>query len=247
MALEVIEADWPAPPNVRAMMTTRLGGASTGAFASLNLGAHVGDLPAAVAENRRRLRARLPGEPLWLDQVHGTRVAAMESAIEAEQADAVTVRTPGCVCAIMTADCLPVVLCDRAGTVVAAAHAGWRGLCEGVLENAVAAMRRPPSALMAWMGAAIGPSAFEVGGEVRAAFMTHDARAAKAFTASRNAEKWLCDLYMLATQRLQACGVSALFGGGSCTYSEPDRFFSYRRDGVSGRMATCVWMTGNPA
>ncbi len=247
MALEVIEADWPAPPNVRAMMTTRLGGASTGAFASLNLGAHVGDLPAAVAENRRRLRARLPGEPLWLDQVHGTRVAAMESAIEAEQADAVTARTPGCVCAIMTADCLPVVLCDRAGTVVAAAHAGWRGLCEGVLENAVAAMRRPPSALMAWMGAAIGPSAFEVGGEVRAAFMTHDARAAKAFTATRNAEKWLCDLYMLATQRLQACGVSALFGGGSCTFSEPDRFFSYRRDGVSGRMATCVWMTGNPA
>ena len=246
MAIETIVADWPAPSNVRAIMTTRAGGVSSGVFASLNLGSHVGDSVDHVAENRRRLRALVPDEPLWLEQVHGTQVVAMEHAATGTPADAVVSRAPGRVCAIMTADCLPVILCDRDGAVVAAAHAGWRSLCHGVLENAVRSMNVPPETLMAWMGVAIGPTAFEVGAEVRSAFLEKDARAAEAFT-PQHGEKWLADLYLLATQRLNACGVSAVFGRNGCTYRDADRFFSYRRDGVTGRMVTCVWIAGKSA
>ena len=243
MAIEPIVPDWPAPANVRAFMTTRAGGASIGCYASLNLGSHVGDSPNAVEENRQRLCALLPEAPVWLEQVHGTRVVEMEAAVNAQRADAIVSRTAGRVCAIMTADCLPVVLCARDGAVVAAAHAGWRGLCDGVLENTVASMKVSPSALMAWFGVAIGPSAFEVGGEVRAAFLAKDARATDAFKPSPKPEKWLADLYLLATQRLHACGVQAVFGGGDCTVGDGARFFSYRRDGVTGRMATCISIT----
>lgn len=245
--IEPIVADWPAPPNVRAIMTTRNGGASSGAYASLNLGPHVGDCVATVAENRRRLGAVLPEAPVWLKQVHGTRVVDVEAAGPETPADAVVSRSPGRVGAIMTADCLPVVLCDREGTVVAAAHAGWRGLCDGVLENTVASMKVSPSSLMAWMGVAIGPAAFEVGNEVRAAFVAKDAQAADAFAPSHNPGKWFADLYRIATQRLHACGVSAVYGGDGCTFSDDARFFSYRRDAVTGRMATCVWIVGNSA
>lgn len=245
MAIDPIVVDWPAPPNVRAIMTTRIGGVSSGAYASLNLGSHVGDSSEAVAENRRRLRTILPEAPVWLEQVHGTQAVALEAAEHGTEADAVVSRSPGRVCAIMTADCLPVVLCDRDGSVVAAAHAGWRGLCDGVLERTVASMQVPPTSLIAWMGVAIGPSAFEVGSEVRAAFMAKNVQAKAAFRPSQNPEKWFADIYLLTTQRLQECGVRAVFGGEGCTFSEPDRFFSYRRDGVTGRMATCVWSSGN--
>lgn len=247
MAIDPIIADWPAPPHVCAIMTTRSGGVSSGAYASLNLGSHVGDSIDAVADNRRRLRAVLPEAPVWLDQVHGTHVVALESLTRAVPSDAVVSRAAGRVCAIMTADCLPVVLCDRDGSVVAAAHAGWRGLCDGVLERTVASMQVPPASLIAWMGVAIGPSVFEVGSEVRAAFVAKNIQAKAAFRPSQNPEKWFADIYLLAAQRLQACGVGSVYGGEACTFSEPDRFFSYRRDGVTGRMATCVWISGNSA
>lgn len=243
MALDFILPDWPAPDRVRALQSTRWGGVSLGAYASLNLGDHVGDDPAAVAINRARMAALMPAEPLWLQQVHGVAVAAAESARSGDPADAAVACVPNRVCAVMTADCLPVLLCDRAGTVVAAAHAGWRGLCAGVLEATVAAMRRPGEELLAWLGPAIGPGAFEVGEEVRSAFVAADPAADQAF-AARDGGKWLADIWMLARQRLAALGVNEVHGGGMCTVNEPERFFSYRRDGITGRMATCIWLAG---
>lgn len=231
--------DWPAPPNVHALVTTRVGGASVGPYASLNLGDHVGDDPTAVAENRRRLRAILPAEPIWLRQVHGIRCTDAATTRDAE-ADAACAHAPDIVCAVLTADCLPVLLCDRAGTVVAAAHAGWRGLAAGVIESAVAAMGQPGDRLLAWLGPAIGPASFEVGDEVRAAFMAHDPAAAAAFV-RHGTGKWLCDLYRLARQRLGALGVSFVGGGEDCTVRDRQRFFSYRRDGATGRMASLIW------
>ncbi|MFZ5484278.1 MAG: peptidoglycan editing factor PgeF [Pseudomonadota bacterium] len=255
--------DWPAPTNVRAVMTTRAGGVSRPPWDSLNPASHVGDDPAAVAENRRRLAAYLPSEPVWLNQVHGTEVYGCasdrpaspgEEAGRAGQApaaipcaDASLARQPGQVCAVLTADCLPVLFCDRAGTVVAAAHAGWRGLAAGVLEATVARMAVPPEDVLAWLGVAIGPDVFEVGEEVRQAFIDPHPLAAVAFrpalpgTLDEAPRQWLADLYALARIRLAAAGVTAVYGGGGCTYSDPVRFFSYRRTAVTGRMASLIW------
>ncbi|OHX10372.1 hypothetical protein BI347_21540 [Chromobacterium sphagni] len=237
-----IAADWPAPANVRTLATTRQGGVSQPPYASLNLGAHVGDDPADVAANRARLRAALPAEPFWLNQVHGTAVANAASAAELPpDADASFARAPGAICAVMTADCLPVLLCDDAGSAVAAAHAGWRGLCDGVLEAAIAAIGPAPSTLMAWLGPAIGPDAFEVGAEVREAFIARDPAAVEAF-ADIGEGKYLADIYALARQRLAAAGVSRVYGGDFCTVIDRERFFSYRRDRQTGRMASLIWL-----
>jgi len=239
---DVLVPDWPAPANVRAFMTTRAGGVSAGAHASLNLGRHVDDAPDCVEKNRRLLIDALPHDPLWLRQVHGVDVAAAHLATAAPVADAAWTDQPDVVCAVLTADCLPVMLADRSGTVVAVAHAGWRGLAAGVIESTARAMNVPGRELVAWLGAAIGPEAFEVGGEVREAFVSHDLAASAAFRERANG-KYLADLYILARQRLNAIGVHAVFGGGFCTFSETERFFSYRREKLSGRMATVIWRT----
>ncbi|MFZ2853664.1 MAG: peptidoglycan editing factor PgeF [Rhodocyclaceae bacterium] len=240
-----IVPDWPAPPRVRCLTTTRHGGVSTGAYTSLNLGDHVGDDVSAVAENRRRVAACLPAEPLWLQQVHGTQ--AVDAGVAGGHpltADASFSRRPGTVCAVLTADCLPVLLCDRSGEVVAAAHAGWRGLQAGVLEQTVAAMACPAAQLLAWLGPAIGPAAFEVGDDVRRAFVAQNDTAEAAFTALQPG-KWLADIYLLARLALARAGVGAVYGGGYCTVEEATRFFSYRRDGVTGRMASLIWLAAD--
>ena len=239
--IEWVIPHWPAPAGVRAYTTTRAGGVSAGAYAALNLAAHVGDDPAAVEENRRRLRTQLPAEPLWLSQVHGTTVVRAEDAVEGVAADAAFTRRAGRVCAVLTADCLPVLLCNDAGTVVGAAHAGWRGLAGGVVEAAVRATNEPPVRLLAWLGPAIGPQAFEVGAEVRAAFLAHSPEAAAAFAVKENG-KWLADLYRLAELRLHGLGVERVFGGGFCTFNEAERFYSYRREKTTGRMASLIWL-----
>ena len=234
--------EWPAPANVRALVTTRQGGVSTGQYASMNLATHVGDDPAAVAENRALLlRRALPAEPRWLDQVHGIDVVAGESVHGAPRADASVARTPGVVLAVMTADCLPVLLTDRAGSVVGIAHAGWRGLVGGVIEATIAAMEVAPRDMLAWLGPAIGPASFEVGGEVRDAAVGGQADAVQAFVAS-GPGKWLADIYRLARLRLAYAGVGSVSGGGFCTVREADRFYSYRRDRETGRMASLIWL-----
>ena len=239
--VDVLRPDWPAPARVRALQTMRTGGGSAAPFASANLGTHVGDDPACVTANRAALRTLLPAEPCWLNQVHGTATVDASACAGLPAADAAFTRQPGAVCAVMTADCLPVLFCDQAGTVVAAAHAGWRGLQAGVLESAIAAMGVAPQALLAWLGPAIGPTAFEVGDEVRAAFVDADTGAAPAFVPGQPG-KWRADLYALARRRLQQAGVVKVYGGAGCTVSDPARFFSYRRDGVTGRMATLIWL-----
>jgi hypothetical protein len=233
--------DWPAPKNVRALQTTRNGGISAPPYDSLNLGDHVGDAPLAVARNRMLLSPLLPSEPVWLRQVHGTEVIDAAQAACWPQADACISTQPEAVCAVMTADCLPLLLCDDAGSVVGAAHAGWRGLCDGVIEQTVRAMQVPPYTLMAWLGPAIGPQSFEVGDEVRTAFIAVQPQAVTAFTAGASG-KWLADIYQLARQRLNALGITRIYGGNLCTYTDRARFFSYRRDGVTGRMGTFIWL-----
>ena len=239
----MILPDWPAPPRVHGRMTTRDGGVSGAPWTSLNLGDHVGDDPTHVAANRARLRQQLPAEPGWLKQVHSARVVELGRESNRE-ADAAFTRQAGQVCAVLTADCLPVLFCDRAGSVVAAAHAGWRGLAGGVLEATVAAMQVPPGEILAWMGAAIGPQAFEVGDEVRQAFVAQHPEAAMAFLQHPESApgKWLADIYQLARIRLNHAGVPAIYGGGRCTFTEADSFYSYRRDGVTGRMASLIWL-----
>lgn len=257
-----ITPDWPAPPNVKAAATLRTGGASEGAFASLNLGSHVGDEPTAVAENRRLLRAALglPAEPTWLNQVHGINVidasssrvgrdsagnvsASAEGAtpVAPPTGDASVARAPGAVCVVMTADCLPVLFCDRAGTRVGAAHAGWRGLAGGVLGATIKALDVPPSQLMAWLGPAIEQSAFEVGEEVHEAFLKLAADNAAAFRSNARG-RWQADLYQLARNELARLGVTAVYGGGFECFADSKRFFSYRRESRTGRMATLVWL-----
>ena len=235
--------EWPVPHSVRALSTTRTGGVSEGRWKSLNLGDHVQDDPAAVSGNRRILvrEAALPSEPFWLRQVHGCAVADTDADQERCEADAAWSGRPGQVCAVMTADCLPVLFTNRAATRVAAAHAGWRGLAAGVLEQAIGSFADAPGEILAWLGPAIGPEAFEVGDEVRNAFISLHAEAASAFTASRPGH-WLADIYSLARTRLAAAGVSQVYGGEFCTFSDSERFFSYRRDGVTGRMATLIWL-----
>ncbi len=245
--LDLIRPSWPAPARVRALATTRTGGVSTGAHRSLNLGSHVDDAPHAVSANRARLVqvAALPDEPLWLTQVHGSAVAEAGVARVAPTADAMLATQPGQVCAVLTADCLPVLFCHDAGTHVAAAHAGWRGLAAGVLEATVAALERagaPRAALMAWIGPGISAAAYEVGDEVRTAFLAADPAAASGFSPNARG-RWQLDLPALARQRLQAAGVSRVFGGDLCTHADAARFFSHRRDGVCGRQATLIWLS----
>ncbi len=245
MTARFIEPRWPAPARVRALSTTRVGGASHAPFASFNLGHHVGDNPAAVDANRAILAAKLPdgSRVQWLQQVHGTRVVEAAGGDHYPEADASYTRRQGIACAVLTADCLPVLFCNRAGTVVAAAHAGWRGLADGVLESTVTALGEAPENLLAWLGPAIGPDAFEVGPEVRDAFCQHDPEAAGCFRLSPTRQNhYLADIYALARQRLARAGVTAIYGGGECTVSDPTRFFSYRRDGQTGRMATLIYL-----
>lgn len=244
MPIELIRPDWPAPARVQAASTTRAGGISSGPYSALNLGDHVGDADTAVNENRRLTgeALNLKQQPRWLRQVHRTSVAKLDGSIVTEPADAAVTDRAAEVCVIMTADCLPVLLCDRSGTVVAAAHCGWRSLSAGVLENTVKAMWVEPGAIMAWLGPAIGPAVYEVGDEVMQAFVDQDVHATAAFSHQPNG-KWLCDLYALARMRLAALGVKEIYGGGFCTLSDKDRFFSYRRDGECGRMGTFIWLS----
>ncbi|MEA3410721.1 MAG: peptidoglycan editing factor PgeF [Pseudomonadota bacterium] len=242
-----IEPDWPAPTTVRAVFTTRQGGVSKGPYASMNLGDHVGDDPGAVARNRYRLGESLglPTRPVWLSQVHGTHVIDADAVSgKPGEGDAALAGASDTVCAVMSADCLPVLFCDRGGKRVAAAHAGWRGLSAGVLETTVAAMSVSPDDVLAWMGPAIGPDAFEVGEDVVRAFVEDDAGCETAFT--RQGSRWMADIYALARRRLRRLGVRAVHGGGWCTFSEPERFFSYRRDGITGRMAALIWLRAAP-
>jgi YfiH family protein len=231
--------DWPAPANVHAWVTER---GSSARYGALNLATHVGDDASSVAANRARLRAtlRLPAEPYWLEQVHGTRVLDLDRPTNGA-ADGAVVTRAGTVCAVLTADCLPVLFCDRSGSHVGAAHAGWRGLLAGVLPAAVAALGVPPSELLAWLGPAIGQSAYEVGTEVRDAFVSRNASAARRFAANPR-RRWQADLYGLARDALAAAGVVDVHGGGFCTFTEAERFFSHRREAPCGRMATLIWL-----
>jgi polyphenol oxidase len=239
----VLTPQWPAPRGVRAAFTLRIGGVSAAPYDSLNVGAHVGDTPACVAENRRRVceQLGLPAEPAWLEQVHGTGVTELEGEEPRNAADAVFTRRPGRVCAVQVADCMPVLFAARDASVVGVAHAGWRGLAAGVLEATVARLGAPAAHLIAWLGPAISAEHFEVGGEVRAAFVGQDAAAAAAFTANTRG-RWQCDLAALVRQRLTTLGLTGLAGGAWCTYADRERFFSFRRDGRCGRMAALVWL-----
>lgn len=234
--------EWPAPAPVRALSTLRTGGVSRGAHEGLNLGDYVGDEAADVSSNRAALRAAaaLPGEPRWLRQVHGVRAVAAEAWQPGVEADACHAAAPGLVCAVLTADCLPVLLCRRDGSRVAAVHAGWRGLLDGVIERTLEAMAVPGDEVMAWLGPAIGSRSFEVGPEVRERFVAVNA-GAEAMFARGAQDRWLADLYGLARLRLRSAGVTAIYGGGLCTLLDAERFYSYRRDGVTGRMATLIW------
>jgi YfiH family protein len=249
--LDPIVPAWSGPPRVRALFTTRAGGLSTGAAASLDLGPARLSADArdgAVAGNRRRLRALLPADPVWLDQVHGTRVVTLDRAgaaqarIDPPAADAAVTRETDLVLTVRTADCLPVLLADRSGSVVAVAHAGWRGLAAGVLDATLAAMDVAPGDAVAWLGPAIGPTAFEVGRDVYEAYCAHDPAATACFAPQRG-DKWLADLAALAQGRLAALGVHDVVVHGGCTYREPARYFSYRRDRATGRMALVAWLT----
>lgn len=252
MRTGLITADWPAPPGVLAFTTTRRGGASTGAWRGFNLGDHVGDAPATVRGNRSALQALLPAGShiAWLQQCHGIQVVAADVRGPAPLADASWTARAGLACAIMSADCLPVLLCDRAGSVVAAAHAGWRGLQAGVLEATVRALPVAAGEVLAWLGPAIGPDAFEVGAEVHSAFCdvagSASGEIASCFRPSARAGHYLADVYALARVRLQQAGVTAVYGGGLCTFTDARRFYSYRRDGQTGRMASLIQLKAAP-
>lgn len=252
--LPVLEPNWPAPASIRALVTTRTGGVSEAPYDALNLGKHVGDAPDKVSENRARLRQLLPNEPIWLEQVHGTRVWHSG---ENFQADAAISAELNQVITVLTADCMPVFFCNRAGNLVGVAHAGWRGLCAGVLENTVQAMCEKSLALgqtlvregiLVWLGPAIGPSCFEVGNEVReqfidAARLTGAVFPLESFQAiPGNPQKYWANLYLLARSRLKNAGIQAIYGGEFCTFTQSEQFFSHRRDGVSGRFAALIWL-----
>ena len=236
----LLQPEWPAPARVRACVTTRAGGVSQAPFDTLNLGDHVGDDPTAVASNRQRLMGQFGFLPAWLNQVHGVNVVEADPSRVLE-ADASWTATPGIACTAMTADCLPALFCDRAGTRVAAAHAGWRGLAGGVLEATVKQLDVAAADLLVWLGPAIGPGNFEVGAEVRETFMATHPQAAQAFVPGAAPGKFLADIYALARLRLAAIGVEAVYGGGLCTVDDP-RFFSYRRASRTGRFASLIWL-----
>ncbi|MDH4273695.1 MAG: peptidoglycan editing factor PgeF [Gammaproteobacteria bacterium] len=235
--------DWPAPARVRAISTTRQGGFSAAPYDSLNFGDHVGDTVDCVQKNRQWLiqTLQLKRTPLWLRQVHGTDIAQYQAHAAGCEADAALSTHTAEPCVVMTADCLPVLLCDRAGSVVAVAHAGWRGLLNGVIESTVDAMRRDGAEVLAWLGPAIGPQHFEVGDEVYQAFVAARPESGAAFRAGR-AGHWYADIFELAREALLRRGVTAVYGGGVCTYADKARFFSFRRDGVTGRMASMIWL-----
>lgn len=247
MRLSLLQPDWPAPTTIRSAMTTRLGGVSQGPWESLNLGVAAGDDPLHVAENRRRLsiNLNLPAEPAWLRQVHGVKAVDASTVEGPIEADASYATAPGAICVVQAADCLPVLFCNDAGTVVAAAHAGWRGLAAGVLEATLDALPVPAATLMAWLGPAIGPTAFEVGIDVRDAFIGVDPTSSECFV-QQPSGKYLADLYALARRRLARHGISRIHGGTRCTVSEPQHFFSHRRDGRCGRMAALIWIAAMP-
>ncbi|MBC7782073.1 MAG: peptidoglycan editing factor PgeF [Proteobacteria bacterium] len=241
----LITPDWPAPPGVQALFTTRNGGVSVGAYASLNLGLHTDDDILAVAENQRRLAQHLPAAPRWLNQVHGHHAVAAHEIDAPPRADASFTDQPDVVCAVLIADCMPVLLCTDDGTVVAAVHCGWRGLAGGVIDSTLVAMNVDPKRVIAWLGPAIGPKAFEVGADVRAAFLALDPANDLEFAVSTDVpDKWFADLFALGRRQLARAGVGHVYGGGVCTVSDPQRFFSYRRERVTGRMAAMVWRTG---
>ena len=231
--------DWPAPANICAGTSLRNGGVSLPPYDSLNLGDHVGDDPAAVAKNRQRLN--LPSEPVWLKQTHSTRIVDAAHCTPGQtEADSSYTTQANIICSVLTADCLPLLICNKDGTQVAAVHAGWRGLAAGIIEAAVKKFGANNNELLVWLGPAIGPDAYEVGEEVREIFIAHDPAAQSAFTTEQ--EKWRMDIYQLARQRLQALGVTTIYGGNRCTFREHDQFYSYRRDGITGRMASVIWM-----
>lgn len=240
-----IKPDWPVPSHINAITTTRAGGYSQAPYASMNLGTHVDDDPVLVVRNRASLteQLHLPDEPLWLEQVHSTVVADADSLTPEIVADASVSHASGKVCVVMTADCLPVLFTNKDGTIVAAAHAGWRGLNDGVLEATVKKMRCDTAEIAAWLGPAIGPKNFEVGEEVRDAFVSQHDEAQNAFKAGEKSGKWFADIYHLARIRLSTIGINSIHGGGLCTYDDSERFFSYRRDGVTGRMASLIWIS----
>ncbi len=248
MSAAFLRADWSAPATVRAGCSLRSGGRSAAPYASFNLGDHVGDDPAAVSANRVLLRAtlQLPAEPLWLRQVHGTHVADADESASAGPADAAVTRTGTRPLAILVADCMPVLFASADGAVLGAAHAGWRGLSAGVLEATVRAMRVDPEGMHAWLGPAIGAEHFEVGAEVRAAFVDHDARASAAFSANPRG-RWQCDLQWLARARLAELGVRQIAAANLCSFADARQCYSYRRDGRTGRMAALLWRAGTAA
>jgi YfiH family protein len=235
--------DWPAIPGVHALCTTRLGGESKGAYDSFNLAQHVGDCPRAVDRNRALLieSAQLPSAPRWLNQVHGTKLVDAGLSTEAREADGSYSRSRGVVCTVMTADCLPLLVADKEGEYVAALHAGWRGLLGGVIEEAIKTSQIPPERLQVWLGPAIGVKAFEVGEEVYTAFIMRYSEAGSAFKVSKQG-KWLADIYLLARIALKEVGVIESYGGEFCTFTDTQQFYSYRRDGVTGRMASLIWL-----
>lgn len=241
--IQPLVPDWPAPGHVKALITTRQGGVSRPPYESLNLAQHVGDDPVAVVRNRAQLRETcgLPEEPFWLHQVHGCRVADSASERPGCEADAVLSRQPGRICAVLTADCLPVLMTDRDGRAVCAVHAGWRGLASGVVESAVSHLPSPPEGLLVWLGPAIGPDAFEVGDEVRETFVEQCVEDEQAFRKNGRG-RWLADIYQLARLRLRRLGVGYVGGGGYCTWTQSSLFYSYRREGVTGRMASLIWL-----
>ena len=242
MSVSIIEASWPAPPHIVAGTTLRTGGVSLDTWSSLNLAAHVDDNPGAVEENRSRfaLNCNLPGEPVWLNQVHSNRAALEKPADAREGCDALVTRESGKVCAILTADCLPVLFCAKDGSEIAAAHAGWRGLSDGVLEATLKVMRTAPGSTIVWLGPAISQKAFEVGPEVREQFLEKDDLVEGCFQMNARG-RYQADLYAIARHLLGKAGVGSVTGGEFCTFSEPDRFFSYRRDGQCGRMASFIY------
>ena len=239
--MELIIPNWPAAKNIKAVSSTRNGGISTGKYESLNLGMHVGDDESKVRTNRAKLAdtADMPCQPVWLNQTHSSRVIEV---VEPTQAildgDGLFTKQQSIVCSVMTADCLPVLLANVEGTQVSAVHAGWRGLSAGIIENAV---RKFDGEVIAWIGPAIGSTSFEVGKDVFDSFVTIDSSATRAFN-KINHNKWLADMNMLVTQKLNLSGVTNVSYSGCCTFSEPQRFFSYRRDGVTGRLATFIWI-----
>ncbi len=240
--MKTILPNWPAPKNVKAFASTRVGGFSSAPYQGLNLGAHVGDDPSIVEKNRAWLaqQANMPSAPIWLNQTHSTVVAQMSApTTQVLDADGVFTSASNVVCSAMTADCLPVLLTNTQGTQIAAVHAGWRGLANGIVENALELFS---GEVMAWLGPAIGPQAFEVGEDVLQAFVDFDSQAHQAFTPRDVAGKWLADISKLATQRLNKLGITQVFDSGLCTFQDKEDFYSYRRDGVTGRQATFIWI-----